>query len=66
MKFDYILRETAINLRRNISLTLASFLTVAVSLFLFGGGLLVREGVSNATLQWSIEARAPEFKSPNN
>ena len=52
LKVDYVVRETAINLRRNISLTLASFLTVAVSLFLFGGGLLVREGVSNATLQW--------------
>ena len=52
LKVDYVVKETAINVRRNISLTLASFLTVAVSLFLFGGGLLVREGVSNATLQW--------------
>ena len=52
LKVDYVVRETAINLRRNFTLTLASFLTVAVSLSLVGAALLLREGVSNATRQW--------------
>jgi len=51
-KADYIARETAHNLRRNISLTLASIATVAVSLSLVGGALLIRQGVQNATARW--------------
>ncbi len=51
-KFDYIARETGHNLRRNISLTLASVATVAVSLSLVGGALLIRQGVENATARW--------------
>ncbi len=52
MKFDYILRETAINLRRNITLTLAAIVTVAVSLSLFGSTLLLRQGVENQSARW--------------
>ena len=33
IKIDYVVRETATNLARNLTLTLASILTVAVSLF---------------------------------
>ena len=42
MKFDYFARETLINLRRNITLTIAAIMTAAVSLALFGSTLLVR------------------------
>jgi cell division transport system permease protein len=52
MKFDYILRETAINLRRNVTLTLAAIVTVAVSLALFGSTLLLRQGVDNMSERW--------------
>lgn len=52
MKVDYLLRETGSNLRRNITLTLASIVTVAVSLALFGIALLLRQGVDNATQRW--------------
>ena len=52
MKLDYIFRETAINLRRNITLTLAAILTVAVSLGLFGSTLLLREAVDNQSTRW--------------
>jgi cell division transport system permease protein len=48
LKFDYVLRETGINLLRNITLTLASVLTVVVSLTLFGSALLLQQGVENA------------------
>ena len=42
LKLDYVVRETGRNLRRNLTLTLASVLTVAVSLSLLGVALLVR------------------------
>jgi cell division transport system permease protein len=52
MKLDYILRETVINLRRNITLTFAAIVTVAVSLALFGSTLLLRQGVDNMSARW--------------
>ena len=39
IKLDYVVRETATNLTRNVTLTLASILTVVVSLTLFGSAL---------------------------
>jgi cell division transport system permease protein len=52
IKLDYATRETASNLRRNLLLTTASMLTVAVSLSMVGAAFLVRYGVSNATARW--------------
>lgn len=52
LKLDYIVRETGTNLFRNLSLTIASILTVAVSLSLVGGSVLLRQSVDNATQQW--------------
>jgi cell division transport system permease protein len=49
---SYALRETLHNLRRNLLLTSASMLTVAVSLSLAGAALLLRYGVDNATQRW--------------
>jgi cell division transport system permease protein len=53
VKFDYILRETTTNLRRNITLTIAAIVTVAVSLALFGSTLLLSQGVDNVSERWS-------------
>lgn len=44
-RVDYIAKETGNNLVRNPSLTIATVLTVAVSLALFGSALLVQRGV---------------------
>ncbi|MDY7102880.1 MAG: permease-like cell division protein FtsX [Actinomycetota bacterium] len=52
LKLSYLTRETGTNLWRNITLTLASMLTVAVSLSLVGAALLLRQGVQNATARW--------------
>jgi cell division transport system permease protein len=52
VKLDYVARETAINLRRNVTLTIAAIMTVAVSLALFGSTLLVRQGVDNVSARW--------------
>jgi len=51
-RVDYFAQETVANLRRNFSLTIASLLTVGVSLALVGAALLLRQGVDNATTRW--------------
>jgi cell division transport system permease protein len=52
LKVDYVTRETLINLRRNLLLSTASVLTVAVSLSMVGAVLFLRFGVDNATARW--------------
>ncbi|MBL8777880.1 MAG: ABC transporter permease [Acidimicrobiales bacterium] len=52
IKVDYVAREVGSNLRRNITLTLASIITVFVSLALVGVAFLTRQGVQNATQRW--------------
>jgi cell division transport system permease protein len=51
-KVSYVTRETAISLRRNLLMTLAGVMTVAVSLFLFGGVLLLSRMVDHGTARW--------------
>ena len=48
LKIDYVARETAANLTRNVTLTLASVLTVVVSLTLAGSAFMLNQGVNNA------------------
>ena len=48
----YFTRETWISLRRNLLMTLAGIMTVAVSLTLFGGILLVQRLVDHGTSRW--------------
>ncbi len=65
MKVDYVARETVTNLRRNLLLTVASVLTVAVSLGLVGGALLLRQGVDNATARWQGGIEFEIFLNPD-
>lgn len=52
LKVDYFLRETGSNLRRNVTLTIASIVTILVSLTLVGVALLIRQGVENTNQRW--------------
>lgn len=52
LRAGYFARETLISLRRNILMTLAGILTVAVSLLLFGVILLFSQAVDNGTERW--------------
>lgn len=51
-RLAYFVRETLISLRRNILMTIAGIITVAISLVLFGGILLVKATVDHGTQQW--------------
>ncbi|MDP9070424.1 MAG: permease-like cell division protein FtsX [Actinomycetota bacterium] len=64
LSFDYVVRETASNLRRNLLMTSAAVLTVAVSLSLVGGALLLKQGVSKASLQWRGGVELSVFMLP--
>ena len=52
LHLGYVTRETAVSLKRNLLMTLAGILTVAVSLFLFGGVLLLSRMVDHGTARW--------------
>lgn len=60
-KFSYFSRETSISLRRNPLMTVAGILTVAVSLFLFGGVLLLSAMVEHGTSRWKDEVEFEIF-----
>ena len=64
LSVDYVVRETASNLRRNLLMTSAAVLTVAVSLSLVGGALLLKQGVSKASLQWRGGVELSVFMLP--
>ena len=51
-RISYFTRETLISLRRNLLMTVAGIMTVAVSLFLFGGVMLLSRMVEHGTDRW--------------
>ena len=52
MRVGFVLKEVGIGLRRNVTLTIAVVITVAVSLSLFGASLLVRAQVAQMKDYW--------------
>jgi cell division transport system permease protein len=52
IRIDYLARETSSNLVRNFSITVASIVTVFVSLTLVGTSLMAQQGVDRATKRW--------------
>ena len=52
VSYRYTLRETAQNLWRNVLLSVATVITVGVSLAMFGGFSLFEAAVDNATKRW--------------
>jgi cell division transport system permease protein len=65
IKVDYVAKETITNFRRNVSMALAALMTVAVSLTLAGGALLVKRGVDRATIQWRGNVELSIFMKPD-
>jgi cell division transport system permease protein len=51
-RIGYFARETLVSLRRNLLMTLAGIITVAVSLCVLGGALLLSRLVDHGTQQW--------------
>lgn len=64
-RFGYFARETTISLRRNLLMTIAGILTVAVSLALFGGIMLLSKWVDHGTQQIKGGVRLEIFMTVN-
>lgn len=61
MRAQFVLREVAIGLRRNLGMTVAVVITVAVSLTMFGAGLLTRAQVNEMKDFWYDKVEVSVF-----
>jgi cell division transport system permease protein len=64
LSVEYVARETGTNLWRNRLMTVAAVLTVAVSLSLVGSAMLLKQGVSTATMRWKGGVQLAVFMQP--
>jgi cell division transport system permease protein len=64
-RLGYFTRETTISLRRNLLMTIAGVLTVAVSLSLFGGIMLLSKWVDHGTERIKGGVRLEAFMTVN-
>ncbi len=65
VRVDYLAKETANNLVRNPSLTVATVLTVAISLSLLGAALLVQRGVEGFNTRFKNDVEFIVWMSPD-
>ncbi|MBV9660409.1 MAG: ABC transporter permease [Acidimicrobiales bacterium] len=61
---SYVLRETAGNLKRNLLMTLAAIVTMAVSLTALGAVLVMRQAINKASVQWRGGVEMAIFLQP--
>jgi cell division transport system permease protein len=64
-RIGYFARETLVSLRRNLLMTLAGIITVAVSLCVLGGALLLSRLVDHGTQQWKNGVELEIFMNVN-
>ena len=64
-RIGYIVRETAANLTRNLTLTIASLLTVVVSLSFVGFVFLIQDAVGNQLGTWKDGVEVSIFMNPD-
>jgi cell division transport system permease protein len=61
----YVARETGINLRRNLLMTLSAIVTMAVALSALGGVLIMRQAINKASIQWKGGVEMAIFLQPD-
>ncbi len=64
-RIGYVLRETAASLKRNLTLTIASLLTVVVASTLGGASLLAQRAVGNQLVRWKNNVEVSVFMNPD-
>ena len=64
LSIGYASKETASNLKRNLLMSVAAVLIMAVSLSLVGATLLLRQGVNKQTVQWQDGVELSVFMQP--
>jgi len=61
VRLTYFLSETAVNLKRNLLMTIAAISTVAISLLLLGGAQILQLVVANVTSTWEGKVEVSVF-----
>lgn len=61
MRLNYFLSETAVNLKRNLLMTIAAISTVSISLLLLGGAQILQLVVANVTSTWEGKVEVSVF-----
>jgi cell division transport system permease protein len=64
-RIGYVFRETGASLRRNLTLTVATLLTVLVALSLVGLSILIQRGMSNQLARWEGGVEISIFMNPD-
>src|ERR1700722_17813853 len=62
---NYVIRETAVHLRRNMLMTIAAVITMAVSLTLVASALLMKQAIAKASVQWRGGVELSIFLEPS-
>jgi cell division transport system permease protein len=65
MRIGYFLSEAVTNFRRNLLMTVAAISTVAISLLLLGGVLILGHTINNMTDDWEREVEVQVFLRKN-
>ena len=61
----YVTRETAANLKRNVVMTLAAVVAMAVSLTVLGAVLIARQAINKASVEWRGGVQLAIFLTPS-
>jgi cell division transport system permease protein len=64
LRVDYVVKEMATNLRRNLTLTFATMVTIALTLAFVGAVLLINQGVSRSNIQFKGNVQFIVFMDP--
>jgi cell division transport system permease protein len=61
----YVVRETGVNLKRNLMMTIAAIVAMGVSLFFISAAFLMRQATNKAAIQWKGGVELSIFLQPN-
>ncbi|MGI8662912.1 MAG: cell division protein FtsX [Acidimicrobiales bacterium] len=65
LRVDYVIRETGTNLRRNVTLTIATVVTVALTLTFVGAFFLAKKGLDRSNVQFKGSVSFIIFMNPD-
>src|SRR3954454_8883920 len=65
LRVDYVVKEMATNLRRNLTLTFATMVTISLTLAFVGAVLLINQGVSRSNIQFKGNVQFIVFMEPD-
>jgi cell division transport system permease protein len=65
LKVDYVVRETGTNLKRNLTLSFATMVTIAIALTLVGAALLMKQGVTKSNVKFHGNIQTIVYMKPD-